>query len=80
MEVEELILWMRRPEWTPAFQALHDRIAAAKTSGELTDALLNECSDCECLVCGAIICPFSDLLHFHHDGCPTCDTMPVVLD
>lgn len=36
------------------------------------DALLGHCPDGECLVCGEIICPHGDSMHFHHDGCPSC--------
>lgn len=67
-----LILAMRMPELTPQFEALHRRIAAAKEDGTLTDALLNECQECECIVCGTLLCPHEDPLHFHHDGCPSC--------
>jgi hypothetical protein len=72
--VTELILWMRAPDLTPEFVARHERIEAAKKSGELTDELLNECTDCECIACGVIVimCPHGEPLHFHHDGCPAC--------
>jgi hypothetical protein len=26
----------------------------------------------ECSVCSMICCPHGDILHFHHDGCPSC--------
>lgn len=26
----------------------------------------------ECMQCSVVHCPFSDPLHFHHDGCPSC--------
>lgn len=68
----DLILYLRMPEPTAEFKALHERIAAAKREGLLTDALLQECSDAECVICGLIVCPYEDLLHFHHDGCPSC--------
>jgi hypothetical protein len=28
----------------------------------------------ECLVCGIRDCPDNEPLHYHHDGCPCCDT------
>lgn len=29
-----------------------------------------DCTDAECSICALIDCPFSDGLHYHHDGCP----------
>lgn len=72
MDVTQLILWLRQPEVTPEFVELHERIAAAHTARNLTDALLNECKDYECIACAEIVCPYGDPLHFHHDGCPAC--------
>jgi len=37
-------------------------------------ALLMHCPDAECSVCSQIMCPHGETLHFHHDGCPQCDT------
>lgn len=37
------------------------------------DALLAHCPDSECDVCASIICPHKDPMHFHHDGCPSCE-------
>lgn len=73
--VNELIFAMRAPNWTPEFTALHERLYQAQHEGTLTDALLNECTDPECLVCGLIVCPYQEPLHFHHDGCPACATV-----
>lgn len=73
MTVRDLILGLHAPERTPEFEALHERIQAAKAAGALTDELLRECQECECIVCGAIVCPHHEPLHFHHDGCPACD-------
>lgn len=28
----------------------------------------------ECCTCGMFACPENDPLHFHHDGCPSCET------
>jgi hypothetical protein len=36
--------------------------------------LLDHCPDAECMKCGEIMCPHGEALHFHHDGCPQCDT------
>lgn len=40
----------------------------------MVDALLNHCDKegGECSVCGTIVCPHKDSMHFHHDGCPSC--------
>lgn len=42
------------------------------------DALLAHCGkeSGECSGCAAIICPFEEPLHFHHDGCPACCNAP----
>jgi hypothetical protein len=71
-DVTALILSLHMPDITPDFEALHYRIGAAKAAGSLSDELLQECREVECIVCGAIVCPHGDLLHFHHDGCPSC--------
>lgn len=36
--------------------------------------------DEECLGCGAEDCPFGEPLHWHHDGCPTCDADPRAIE
>lgn len=47
----------------------------AKVLGDKVDELLNKCpSEC-CDQCGDIFCPWGEALHFHHDGCPCCDTV-----
>ncbi len=39
------------------------------------DPLLNTCAGIEfCEQCAVIFCPYGEPLHFHHDGCPCCDT------
>jgi hypothetical protein len=40
-------------------------------SPELDEALA-ACPDPECHECARIVCPWSEPLHFHHDGCPSC--------
>jgi hypothetical protein len=72
-EIREFILALRAPDLTPEFVVLHKRIDSAKTAGSLTDEMLAQCTDPECIVCGAIVCPHQEPLHFHHDGCPACD-------
>lgn len=58
---------------TPEAHAeLHRMIWEAKSAGTLTDELLNKCPNAECGVCAVIVCPYRDVLHFHHDGCPSC--------
>ena len=32
-----------------------------------------DCVDPECSWCAERDCPFSEPLHYHHDGCPMCD-------
>ena len=56
---------------------------ADKASGfvrmhEQINELLKHCNKDggECFICSTIICPFKDELHFHHDGCPSCDNCP----
>ncbi len=34
---------------------------------------INTCPNDECLVCGVRDCEFHEPLHYHHDGCPSCD-------
>jgi hypothetical protein len=41
-------------------------------SPELDEALAL-CKDAECQECSRIVCPHNDPLHFHHDGCPSCE-------
>lgn len=72
MDVNEIILAFRAPEVTPEFQALHEYLQKACEAGLLTDADLAKCKDAECIVCGSIVCPHAEPLHFHHDGCPAC--------
>lgn len=36
------------------------------------------CAADECMVCGVLMCPVGEPLHYHHDGCPECDA-PVLL-
>jgi hypothetical protein len=33
----------------------------------------SECPEDECMVCSMRDCPHSDPLHYHHDGCGSCD-------
>jgi len=76
LNVTNIVLALHAPEITPEFNVLHERILAAKEAGALTDELLNECNSDygECIVCGSIVCPHGEPLHFHHDGCPACDS------
>jgi hypothetical protein len=72
-DVTEMILAMHMPEMTPEVIALHEQIEQAKEAGTLNNALLIQCTNDECILCGAIVCPHGEPLHFHHDGCPACD-------
>lgn len=33
----------------------------------------NLCDDMECEECSKRDCPHKDPLHYHHDGCPSCE-------
>ena len=49
-------------------------LAAVETEHEHTcDDGKNGAGDGECLACGARDCPHGEPLHYHHDGCPSCD-------
>jgi hypothetical protein len=37
------------------------------------DAALAGCPDMECQECARIVCFSNDPMHFHHDGCPSCE-------
>lgn len=39
----------------------------------VVDHEVDACLDLECEVCGAKDCPMGEPLHYHHDGCPSCD-------
>lgn len=43
-----------------------------RSMSEVVHRLLMHCPDNECVICGTIICPHGEPLHFHHDGCPAC--------
>lgn len=32
----------------------------------------DECDDQECEICSYRDCPHHDVMHYHHDGCPSC--------
>jgi len=66
-----------------ALNAVHLSLQVARSAGgdeKLLDTLLAQCDDMECSECGRIICPFDDLLHFHHDGCPSCSSHDEAVD
>lgn len=53
---------------------IHIELRDAKKRGadeRTLDKILAGCPDAECAECSAIICPYGDPMHFHHDGCPT---------
>jgi len=33
------------------------------------------CDIDECTICAVRDCPYDEPLHYHHDGCPSCDTV-----
>jgi hypothetical protein len=57
-----------------ALDAARDELAETKRLLAMIDPLLNHCDKDggECHMCGQIVCPHKDPLHFHHDGCPAC--------
>lgn len=36
----------------------------------------DECTNCECSICSIRDCPHFECLHYHHDGCPACSSLP----
>lgn len=60
------------------WDAAHASMEVALESGAVhrceLDAAIQECPDYECLTCGVLFCPWGEPLHFHHDGCPSCET------
>ena len=55
--------------------ALHQQIKDAFESSKpdsVIEFLMSQCDDGECHICGQIVCPHKEWLHFHHDGCPSC--------
>lgn len=34
----------------------------------------------ECLACGERDCPHGEALHYHHDGCPSCEFQDVPIE
>jgi hypothetical protein len=35
---------------------------------------IETCPVDECMVCSVRECPYREPLHYHHDGCPACET------
>jgi hypothetical protein len=62
--------------WQAATQLIEKDEEIEQLRGQI-DKLLAHCDDPECDVCGKIICPHEDDLHFHHDGCPSCCSAPL---
>ncbi len=56
---------------TDIHDLIRDEMQANGPSTKL-DTLLNACPDGECPYCATEICPHGDMMHFHHDGCPSC--------
>lgn len=53
---------------TPNHKARFCQLCVFREHGYPADCALQECEGCSVL-----ICPKRDPMHFHHDGCPTCD-------
>ena len=64
---------MKRLYRTRLLDALHRIHALEIKLHETRMHMLDSCEDEECMVCGSLICPEGEPLHFHHDGCPVCD-------
>jgi hypothetical protein len=57
------------------YDVLHQELRHAKARNapaSVLDVIMAYCPDGECAECGKIICPHSNPMHFHHDGCPAC--------
>ena len=48
-------------------------MAVVRAYGVMVDKLLAHCKVDECMECSTIVCPHGEMLHLHHDGCPSCD-------
>ena len=48
------------------------RVARTQDAWDLVTEVLQRCPYPECEKCAEIVCPTSNQLHFHHDGCPDC--------
>lgn len=46
---------------------------ATAFSHTCSDAANND-GNAECLACGERDCPLDEPMHYHHDGCPACDS------
>lgn len=58
----------------PPAQQLQQAVAREREKWTaIADRLLAHCGEGECPTCSEIICPHGDTMHFHHDGCPTCE-------
>ena len=57
-----------------AAAAIREQAKEIARLATMADALLAHCDkeNGECSVCGTIVCPHKDGMHFHHDGCPSC--------
>lgn len=72
--IRDFIVGMYMPP--PETRELHEKLLTAVKAGAPADeieALFQACPEGECAICGMILCPHEEPLHFHHDGCPACD-------
>lgn len=59
--------------WDDNHAAMLAALESGAVHGTELEAMFQRCDDWECLTCGVLFCPYSEPLHFHHDGCPACD-------
>lgn len=71
MTNDELCTWLRDHS-SGVYRPSAEAAARIEELSAKVDRLLAHCPDGGCHTCGEIICPYSEPLHFHHDGCPAC--------
>lgn len=64
--------------WTDATECVSALNAAKKETLAvvllISHGPIDKCKMTDCVVCAVIECPHNEPFHFHHDGCPTCDS------
>jgi hypothetical protein len=64
----------RGPELDDGYEAEMERATREFEQKVRIHPATNDCPDMECAYCAARDCPFRDMFHYHHDGCPSCLT------
>jgi hypothetical protein len=57
-----------------AFDELQKLLGRKPRGYETCTGDADSCPIEECMLCGIRDCPSGEPLHYHHDGCPWCDT------